>query len=144
MEDLPLTIIPHVLRQAVCHLIDINRAEGTLLILSALGTVTEVALFVFVSKALAAAVGTRKFTHVKNVSNLSRYFHLLKLRLAQWTDRVPCQPLIKTGAADEALAITASSEVFQYIRANWTDELLQDLFELRFGTIYTEFSQFVC
>ena len=56
------------------------------MLLRALAAVAEVALFVFVGEDLAATVGTRKFTHVEDVSDLPRYFHLLELCLAQRAD----------------------------------------------------------
>ena len=56
------------------------------MLLRALAAVAEVALFVLVGEGLAATVGTRKFAHVQDVSDLSRYLHLLELCLAQRTD----------------------------------------------------------
>ena len=125
------------------HLIYIHLAEGTLLVLSALGAFAEVALFVFVVEFSTASVGADKFAHVKHIFDLARDLDLLKLLLAQWTDRVPRQPLIQTWTADEALAITARCEIFQYICANGTNELLQNFLELGFSIIYGQFFQFV-
>ena len=118
-------------------------AEGTLLVLRALRAFAEVALFIFVVELGTASVGTVEFTHIEHIFDLARNFDLLKLLLAQRTDRVPRQPLVQTGTADEALAITARREVFQYICANRTHELLQNFFELRFSIIYCQFFQFV-
>ena len=125
------------------HLIYIHLAEGTLLVLRALRAFAEVALFVFVVEFSTASVGTGEFAHVKHIFDLARDLDLLKLLLAQWTDRVPRQPLIQAWTADEALAVTARCEVFQHICANGTNELLQNFFELGFSIIYGQFFQFV-
>ena len=68
------------------HLVYIHLAEGTLLILSALGAVVEVTLFVFVGEVLPAAVGAIKLAHVENIFYLAGDLDLLKLLLAQRTD----------------------------------------------------------
>ena len=82
----PLAVISNVLGQTMRHLIDIYRAEGTLLLLSALCAVTKMALFVFVSETLAAVVRTGKLAHIQHVSDLSGDFHFLEFLLAQRAD----------------------------------------------------------
>ena len=71
------------------HLVYIHLTEGTLLVLSAQGAFAEVALFIFVVEFSTASVGADKFAHVKHIFDLARDLDLLKLLLAQWTDRVP-------------------------------------------------------
>lgn len=105
------------------------------MLLRALAAVAEVALFVLVGEGLAATVGTRKFAHVEDVSDLSRYLHLLEFCLAQRADRVASQPLIQAGTTDETFAIGTGGEVFQHVCADRADELLEHFFELWFRTI---------
>ena len=56
MQNLPLTVIPHMLGQAMTHLVDICLAEGTLLLFSAHIAVTKVALAIFVCETLSTFV----------------------------------------------------------------------------------------
>lgn len=82
MQDLPLTVIPRMLGQAMTHLADICLAEGTLLLFSAHIAVTKVALAIFVSETLSTFVGAGEFAHVEHVTDLARDLHFFELRLA--------------------------------------------------------------
>ena len=93
---------------------------------------------------ISALVGTSELTHVENIADLPRHLHLLEFLLAEGADTVAGEPLIQAWSADKCLAVSARCEVLQHVRADYTNELLENLFELGPRIFNSEFFQFVC
>ena len=98
-------------RQSVRHLADIHLTEGTFLLLCTLTACRKVPLSVLISEDVPAPVWAIKLTHIENITYLSGYLHLLKLLLAERTNRVLSQPLTETRATDQAFAVGARRKV---------------------------------
>ena len=130
-------------RQPVRHLTDIHLTKGTFLLFCALAARLKVPLTILITEGLPALVRAVELTHVENVPDLPRYLHLLKVCLAEGTDRVLCQPLTQTRTADQAFAVGARREIFQHVRTDWAHELLEDLLEFWPRVVYAQLLELI-
>ena len=69
--------------------------------------------------------------------------HFTPFSLTVWAVAVTCEPLCEAWAADESLAVAALGEIFQHIRADAADELLDNFTKFRLRIVKAKLLQFV-
>ena len=143
-KHLTFTVISDMPCQPVLHLTDVHLTEGAFLLLSALAARLEVSFTVLIREGVPAFVGAAELAHIENVSNLPRYLHLLEVLLAEGADGVVGQPLVQTRTTDQAFAVGARREIFQYVGTYWTHELLENLLEFWPRILGAKLFKFVC